>query len=90
MTFENIWEQEERQGLQQRLQSDYPVWQRRRKQRVTLVCTIAVLVVAGITIFNYQFSTSKGYDFVACNRSGIADAHWAEVAGNILISNCEI
>ena len=90
MTFDELWEREERQGLQQRLQQDYPVWQRRRKQRVTLVCTVAVLAVVGISIFNYQFSTSKGYDFVACNRNSIADAHWVEVAGNILISNCEI
>lgn len=86
MTFDELWEQEERQGLQQRLQSDYPVWQQRRKQRVTLACTVAVLVVAGISIFNYQFSIPKGYDTVCCNRSGIPDAYWASVASNILIT----
>ena len=90
MTFDSIWEQEERQGLQQRLQSDYPVWQRRRKQRVTLACTVAVLAVAGITVFNLPFTTPKGCDDVCCNRSGIPDDHWADVAANILISNFEI
>ena len=88
-TFDELWEQEERQGLQQRLQSDYPAWQRRRRQRITLACTFAVVVVAGIT-FNLHLSTPKNYDGVACNRSGIADTHWADVAANILISNCEI
>ena len=87
MTFDELWEQEERQGLQQRLQSDYPAWQRRRRQRITLACTFAVLVVAGISIFNFQFSISKDYDSVSCNRSTFPDNHWAEVAGNILLTN---
>ena len=84
MTFDSIWEQEERQGLQQRLRQDYPAWLRRRRQRRTALAGIAVLVVAGISIFNFQSSTSKDYDYVACNRSDIAEGHWATVAADIL------
>ena len=84
MTFDSIWEQEERQGLQQRLRQDYPAWLRRRRQRRTALVGIAVLVVAGFSIFNFQSSTSKDYDYVACNRSGIAEGHWATVAADIL------
>ena len=84
MTFDSIWEQEERQGLQQRLRQDYPAWLRRRRTRRMALAGIAVLVVAGISIFNFQFSISKDYDSVACNRSGIAESHWAKVASNIL------
>lgn len=90
MTFDSIWEQEEQQGLQQRLRQDYPAWLRRRRQRRTALASIAVLAVAGFSFFNFQSSTSKDYDYVACNRSGIADAHWADVAANILIMNSEI
>ena len=90
MTFDSIWEQEEQQGLQQRLRQDYPAWLRRRRQRRTALATIAVLAVAGFSIFNFQPSTSKDYDYVACNRSGIAEGHWADVAANILIMNSEI
>ena len=43
MTFDSIWEQEEQQGLQQRLRQDYPAWLRRRKQRRTMLASIAVL-----------------------------------------------
>ena len=82
--FEELWAQKERQGLQRRLLQDYPVWLHRRKQRRTIMATVAILAVVGISIFNFQFSTPKGYDYVACNRSGIADTHWAEVASNIL------
>ena len=84
MTFDSIWEQEERQGLQQRLRQDYPAWLRRRRQRRTALVGVAVLVVAGLSFFNFQSSTSKDYDYVACNRSGIAESHWAKVASNIL------
>ncbi len=84
MTFDSIWEQEERQGLQQRLQQDYPAWLRRRRVRRTALASIAVLVVAGFSFFNFQFSTPKDYDYVCCNRSGIAEGHWAKVASNIL------
>ena len=84
MTFDSIWEQEERQGLQQRLRQDYPAWLRRRQTRRTALAGIAVLVVAGFSIFNFQSSTSKDYDYVACNRSGIAEGHWATVAADIL------
>lgn len=84
MTFDSIWEQEERQGLQQRLRQDYPAWLRRRRVRRTALASIAVLAVAGFSIFNFQFSSSKEYDYVCCNRSGIAEGHWAKVASNIL------
>ena len=84
MTFDSIWEKEERQGLQQRLRQDYPAWLRRRRQRRTALASIAVLAVAGLSIFNFQFSAPKDYDYVACNRSGIAESHWAKVASNIL------
>lgn len=84
MTFDSIWEQEEQQGLQHRLRQDYPAWLRRRRQRRTALVGIAVLVVAGISFFNFQSSTSKDYDYVCCNRNGIAEEHWAKVASNIL------
>lgn len=82
--FEELWEQEERQGLQRRLQQEYPAWQQRRRVRRTAVASVAVVLVAGFSFFNFQFSTPKSYDSVACNRSGIAEGHWAAEASRIL------
>ena len=82
--FEELWEQEERQGLQRRLQQEYPAWQQRRRVRRTALASVAVVLVAGFSFFNFQFSTPKSYDSVACNRSGIAEGHWANEAGRIL------
>ena len=85
MTFEEVWEKEEREGLLQRLRQDYPVWQRQRRIRRTVLTTVAVLAATGIslTILLSPLSTRQ-YDAVACNRTGITDAHWAEVASHIL------
>ncbi|MBR6898724.1 MAG: hypothetical protein IKN29_00355 [Bacteroidales bacterium] len=82
--FEELWEQEERQGLQRRLQQEYPAWQQRRRVRRTALASVAVVLVAGFSFFNFQFSTPKSYDSVACNRSGIAEGHWAAEASRIL------
>ena len=90
MTFDSIWEQEERQGLQQRLRQDYPSWLRRRRTALATVVSVAVVsVAAGITLSTLHSPLST-YDAVACNRSGIAEGHWADVAANILIMNSEI
>lgn len=82
--FEELWEQEELQGLQRRLQQEYPRWQRARRVRRTALASAAVVLVAGFSIFNIQLSTPKSYDSVACNRSGIAEGHWAAEASRIL------
>lgn len=82
--FDELWEKAEVEKYTESLSAEYPAWLRRRHQRRTALATVAVLVVAGFSIFNFQPSTSKDYDYVACNRSGIAEGHWAKVASNIL------
>ena len=90
MTFDSIWEQEEQQGLQQRLRQDYPVWLRRRRTALASVVSVALVsVAAGITLSTLHTPLST-YDAVACNRNGIAEDHWAKVAADILILNSEI
>ncbi len=84
ITFEELWEHEERQGLQQRLRQDYPSWLRRRRTALATIVSVAVVsVAAGITLSTLHTPLST-YDAVACNRSGIAESHWAKVASNIL------
>ncbi len=86
MTFDKLWEQEEQQGMLQRLRQDYPAWQRRRRARRTVICSTLVLLVV-LSPFTFHLSPHEGYDAVCCNRSGIADAHWADVASNILTTS---
>ena len=84
MNFDSLWEREEQQALQRRLRQEYPRWQRARRVRRTALASVAVLV-AGITLSTFHFPLStRNYDSVACNRSGIAASHWASEAGRIL------
>jgi len=82
--FEELWEQEEKAGFQQRLWEEFQKWQRRRRIRRTALASLVVIVVAGISIFNFQFSIPEGYDYVCCNRTTFPESHWADVASNIL------
>lgn len=88
--FERLWERAEAESHASMLAAEYPAWRQKQRRTTGIVAGIALVAVAGIFTFNYQFSNHQGYDYVACNRSGIADSHWAGVAANILISNCEI
>lgn len=84
MTFDEQWELEGQRVLLERLRTERPLWARRRRLRHMALASLAFAVVAGVAIFNLQPSTPKGYDVVCCNRTAFPDAHWAEVAGNIL------
>lgn len=84
MTFDELWEQEERQGLLSRMKSEYPAWLHRRKRRRT-VAAVAIAAVAVISPFVFIHpSTTNPYDHVCCNRNGIPEKHWVDVASNIL------
>ena len=75
ITFDELWEQQERAGLQQRMMQDYPEWMRRRRIRRASLATVTVLAVAMVSLFNYQG---------LCNRTTFPDSHWADVAATIL------
>lgn len=82
-TFDNLWEREEQQALQQRLRQEYPRWQRARRVRRTALASLVLVAAVALPTIHYTLPT-KSYDSVACNRSGIADSHWASEAGRIL------
>lgn len=85
MTFDDLWEQEERQGVARRLQQGYPKWQRQHKaMRCTALAAVAVLAVGGILAVDSQLSAIDCFEAVCCNRSGIPDGHWADVAAHVL------
>ena len=83
ISFDELWEQEEREGLTSRLKGDYPVWLRRHKRRRTVAAAVVVAALA-LSPFAFHLTPLEGYDFVCCNRSGIAEGYWADVASNIL------
>ncbi len=86
MTFEEFWEQEEQKALFERLQEDYPAWQHRRRLRRAAAVSLAVVAVVIISTFTFQLSPSDNNSTVCCNRSGIPDAYWDDMAAKILMT----
>ena len=82
--FEELWQRAEAEGYASKMASEFPAWLRRRNHRRTVSIAVAVLGIAGFSILYSQSSIPDGYDYVCCNRGGVADAHWADVASHIL------
>lgn len=83
-TFDDLWTEEEQQGLLQRLRREYPKWEKKRRQRRMALAALAVVAVTIVLPVTLIPSHAKQYDSIACNRNGIANSHWVDVAGNIL------
>lgn len=84
MTFEELWERGERDGLLVQLKQGFPRWQRRRRMRRTAFVSVAVLLVGGAIMLWNPSRESLRYDSVCCNRNVFPDSHWADVASDIL------
>lgn len=84
MTFDELWEQEEQQGLTQRLRQEYPAWQRRRRVRRTALVSVTVLAVGVFFTIHLTLSQPQDYDYICCNRTSLPECHWADVAASIL------
>lgn len=84
MTFDELWIQEEHEGLVSRMRGEYLTWKRHRRVRRSALASAAALVVAGVLVVNSFFSNPRNYDSVSCNRTTFPDSHWADVAANIL------
>lgn len=83
MTFDDLWEQEERQALKKRLLHEYPTWKRHRARRRALAA-VALMAVVVLAPFTIHLSPSRGYDSVCCNRTTFPESHWVDLSAAIL------
>ena len=82
MTFEELWEKEERRGVEHRLQREYPAWKRRQQRTLRVAAAVAVMVMVAVPLL--KPATPDGFDRVYCNRTGTSDTQWAALAADIL------
>lgn len=81
--FSRLWAEAEAAGLGRRLAKDYPAWVRRRRRNGGLaVMTVAVLALAVPLLM--PASSARSYDSVVCNRSGIDESQWVDLAAEML------
>lgn len=79
--FEELWERAEAESYATKLSKEYPAWRKRRQR--TMATAAIVLVMAGAALPMLSNPTQPTYD-IACNRSGIADQYWVDVADQLL------
>lgn len=79
--FEGLWQQIEAREHGRRMMEGYASWRRRRKWAATGVAMCLVAVVAFLPL---QMQHPGGYDKIYCNRPEIPDAHWVDVAAEML------
>lgn len=83
--FEQLWERAATKQFVTDMNDGFPHWRRQRRQRRnTMMGLAAVCLIGGAVWFNFQ--PDKRYDTVACNRSGISNEYWLQVADEMLIT----
>lgn len=80
--FEELWEKEERRGVELRLQREYPIWKRRRQRTMSAAAAVTLMIMVGVPLL--KPATPTGFDKVYCNRTGTTDTQWAALAADIL------
>lgn len=82
--FESLWQRAEAENYGNRLSAGYPAW-RHRQRRTFGMAAMFMVVVAVVLPLALRQPSPKGYGRVYCNRTGIADSRWADMAADILI-----
>ncbi len=80
--FEELWQRAEAMPHAGRLTKELAAWKRRR-QRTALTLGAALALAAAAVLWTKP-AVPEGFEGVYCNRTGMADIHWANVAANIL------
>lgn len=81
--FDTLWQRAEAEGHASRLAAEYPAWRQRQRRTVGMVAVLAIMVAVAVPLLTVQH-TPKEFNRVYCNRTGTADAQWAELAAEML------
>ena len=85
VSFDELWLRAEAEGYASKLSAEYPAWRHRRHVRRTALASVAIVIVAGFSLFNFHFSSSYPSERVYCNNAAFSDSHWTEMASTLLI-----
>lgn len=84
--FEHLWEKAATEHGAAELAAGFPAWRIRYKRRRNAIMGIAAVCVMGVSMWFGIRPEEKGFDSVACNRTGYTDEYWAQLANEMLIT----
>lgn len=88
--FEEIWELAEADRYGQRLAAEYPAWRARRNRVVGMLAVAVIAVGVAVPLLRTGLPTTPthdGYTASVCNRTGIADQYWVDMADQLLMKS---
>jgi hypothetical protein len=83
--FEELWDRAEAENYAKKLASEYPTWRTSRRRTMGMVAGVALLIVVAIPTLMPQKAVDTVYAKVYCNRTGMDDQHWIDLADELLL-----
>ena len=80
--FNQLWQRAEAESYAARLAQEYPAWRTRQRHRAAIVAAAAVMLAVAVPVFTPSRSSHLQ---VVCNRSGMPDAGWVDLASAMLL-----
>ena len=82
--FEELWVKAEAESHAEKLAAEYPVWRQKTRRTLSMAAGVA-LVLAVATPIAMSPSATCNYNKVYCNRAGIQDQQWVNLADELLM-----
>ena len=82
--FEELWVKAEAGSHAEKLAAEYPVWRQKTRRTLSMAAGVA-LVLAVATPIALSPSATGNYNKVYCNRAGIQDQQWVNLAEELLM-----
>ena len=84
--FEELWNRAEVEGYASRLASEYSAWRTKTRRTAGMVAGVALVVVLAVPALMPHKTMDRTYSAnVYCNRTGIDNQHWVDLADELLL-----
>ncbi len=91
--FDDLWMRAEAGRYARSLMAEYPGWRRRQRRRVAAAAALVVLAGAALPLLNgvLPLGGADGEYLAAhCNKAGIGEDYWVDLAGDLLAESLEV
>lgn len=85
--FDELWARAEAEKYAAALAAEYPAWRGRQRKRMGVAAMVLVLAGASLPMMLTGTNNTvlhEGYAMAYCNKSGIGDQYWVDLAGDML------
>lgn len=85
--FEELWQRAECEQHAKRLTAQYPAWRAKRRRATGIAMASVALVAIVVPLTMQGHLQHEQYAKVYCNRTGIADQQWVDLAAEMILES---